>query len=88
MYPNVQFLNLHVWVLSSVDCERKIKYISNEATELISHSKRPSTRAVYDAKWRVFSNWCCGRHIDPGRPSIPEVADFLIFLFNEKKCQI
>ena len=26
------------------------------------------------------SNWCRGRHINPGRPSIPELADFLIFL--------
>ena len=64
------------------------KKFSHTATELISQSKRASTRAVYDAKWRIFSNWCGGRHIDPSRPSIPEVADFLIFLFQEKNYQI
>ena len=64
------------------------KKFSLAATQLISQSRRASTRSVYDAKWKIFSNWCRGRRIDPVHPSSPEIADFLIFLFQEKKYQM
>lgn len=61
---------------------------SEEVADLVAKSRRPSTRKVYDAKWAVFSNWCCKRKIDPVSVTIKSVADFLLYLFRDKKCQI
>ena len=59
---------------------------SQEAASLIAKAKRPSTSAVYDAKWTVFTRWCLRRRVDPLHPSLGKVADFLIFLFEERNC--
>ena len=59
---------------------------SAKAASLIARAKRPSTSTVYDAKWKIFSNWCVERKIDPRRPSLGKVADFLIYLFEVRKC--
>ena len=75
VYTNIQVLNLHVWAWSSVDCERS----SQEATEFIQESSGLQPGSLR-CQTESVSNWGRGRHIDPGRPSIPELADFLIFL--------
>ena len=36
-----------------------------------------STRSVYDAKWKVFGNWCKRRKLNPFKLSTPKVLDFL-----------
>ena len=43
---------------------------------------------VYDAKWRVYLDWANKRQIDPIKATPNVIADFLTFLFNEKKCQV
>lgn len=53
-----------------------------------AQARRLSTRRVYDAKWKVFSDWCSRRETHPFNPSPMEVADFLLHLFTEKKCQV
>ena len=60
---------------------------SKKAASLIAQAKRPSTSKVYDAKWTVFTDWCHRRKIDPLHPSLGKVADFLVFLFEEKHCR-
>ena len=61
------------------------KRFSTQATAFIAKSRRASTSAVYDAKWTVYVRWCESREIDPLSPSIPQLADFLVFLFADKK---
>ena len=57
---------------------------SERASQFIESSRRQSTRTIYDAKWRVFTNWCAQREINPCQASIPVIADFFVFLFDEK----
>ena len=57
---------------------------SESATKRISGAVRPSTGAIYDSKWSIFCSWCLQREIDPLRASAQQVADFLVFLFEEK----
>lgn len=64
------------------------KRFSEEVAEFVSQSRRPSTRKVYDAKWRIFTGWCRTKQIDPVTAPINVVADFLLHLFQVKKCQI
>ena len=64
----------------------KKRGFSSKAATLIAKAKRPSTSTVYDAKWKVFTSWCLRRKVDPLRPSLGKVADFLIHLFQERNC--
>ena len=63
------------------------KFSANVARHA-SQARRSSTRRVYDAKWKVFSDWCCQRETHPFNASPMVVADFLLHLFTEKKCQV
>ena len=50
----------------------------------MAEPQKPSSGWVYDAKWGIFRNWCTGRHTDPGMANIPELADFLCYIHEEK----
>ena len=63
------------------------KNFSRDIAEHVSKARRPSTRKVYEAKWGVFSSWCRTRKITPSKVSVSNVADFLLYLFEVKKCQ-
>ncbi|KAH3776923.1 hypothetical protein DPMN_178357 [Dreissena polymorpha] len=60
------------------------KRFSVRASTLVTSARRKSTRAVYDAHWKLFSNWCVRGKIDPLNPSARHIADFLIYLFDDK----
>lgn len=64
------------------------KRFSSRASLLIASARRQSTRTVYEAKWRVFSEWCARRKIDPLDPSPRRLADFFVFLFDTKKLSV
>ena len=53
----------------------------------IEAPRRRSTRSVYEAKWAVFVRWCETSLVDFRSPSIEQVADFLLHLFQEKNLQ-
>ena len=61
------------------------KKISKEVADHVSRARRESTRKVYDAKWRVFVDWTNQKQINPIKASPTVIADFLIFLFRDKK---
>ncbi len=44
-----------------------------------------STQVIYDSKWNKFENWCGDRKISPSSTSLGELANFLLYLFNELK---
>ena len=50
----------------------------------IEAPQRRSTRAVYKSKWTVFVRWCEENKVDFRSPSIKQIADFLLYLFQEK----
>ena len=62
-------------------------FLQNVA-DVVSKSRRTSTQKVYDAKWIVHSNWCHRRKINPVSAPLTVIADFLVYLFSEKKYQI
>ena len=64
------------------------KRFSSKASSLIANARRQSTTTVYDAKWKVFADWCARRKVDPTDPSARRLADFFVFLFEEKKLAI
>ena len=66
---------------------RDRKFSANVARHA-AEARRLSTRRVYDAKWKVFSDWCMQREAHPFSATPSEVADFLLHLFQKKKCQV
>ena len=53
------------------------KGFSERSAISITKSVRVSTASVYDAKWKIFVDWCRGRQIDPLRTSVPQLAQIL-----------
>ena len=60
---------------------------SGEVAARIEAPQRRSTRAVYESKWAVFLRWSKENKVDFRSPSIRQIADFLLFLFQEKHIQ-
>ena len=53
----------------------------------IEAPQRRSTRSVYEAKWTIFTKWCFTNQVDFRSPPVKSVADFLMYLFEDKKLQ-
>ena len=46
-----------------------------------------STRSVYEAKWTIFTKWFISNQVDFRASPIKSVADFLMYLFQDRKLQ-
>ena len=57
---------------------------SDQVAARIEAPQRPSTRAIYEAKWALFVRWCQSNQVEFRSPSIKQVADLLLYLFQEK----
>ena len=53
----------------------------------IEAPQRRSTRSVYEAKWTIFTKWCISNQVDFRAPPVKSVADFLMYLFQDRKLQ-
>ena len=54
---------------------------------IIEAPQRRSTRFVYKAKWAVFVQWCKAHQVDFHSPSVEQITDFLLHLFQDRKLQ-
>ena len=53
----------------------------------IEAPQRGSTRSVYEAKWSIFTKWCLSNQVDFRAPPLKSIADFLLYLFQDRKLQ-
>ena len=53
----------------------------------IEAPQRGSTRSVYEAKWAIFTKWCITNQVDFRATPVKLVADFLMYLFEDRKLQ-
>ena len=60
---------------------------SSPVASQIEAPQRSSTRTVYEAKWADFVRWCESSQVDFRSPSVKQIADFLLHLFQEKNLQ-
>lgn len=58
---------------------------SESAAKRISLPHAASTSNIYNSRWGTFAKWCEASKIDPFKASVPQVANFLIFMFEERK---
>ena len=57
---------------------------SGEVRERIKKPQRKSTRSQYDARVKIFKEWCRDNRVSTSRPPHNKVADFFQYLFDEK----
>ena len=60
---------------------------SKAVAERTEAPQRESTRSVYEAKWAIFTKWCISNQVDFRAPTVNTVADFLMYLFQDRKLQ-
>ena len=65
----------------------KRRGFSNEVLERMPLVHAPATNKVYRSQWRLFESWCKSRDFDPLTATSVLVADFLVYLFKERKIQ-
>ena len=53
----------------------------------IEAPQRGSTKSIYEAKWTIFTKWCITNQVDFQGPPVKSVADFLMYLFEDRKLQ-
>ena len=59
---------------------------SDSVINALSRARSSSTNRVYDSKWKLFKEFCSNRSVLPESPGPAVVADFLMYLFEERKC--
>ena len=57
---------------------------SASVEERVKAPQRESSRAVYTSRWSLFRSWCKENKVDLAEPPISKIADFLLFLFEDK----
>ena len=60
---------------------------SSPVASRIEAPQRSSTRTVYEAKRAIFVRWCETSQVDFRTPSVKQIADFLLHIFQEKNLQ-
>ena len=53
----------------------------------IEAPQRGLTRSVCEAKWTIFTKWCLSNKVDFMSPPLKAIADFLLYLFQDRKLQ-
>ena len=61
--------------------------VSEAVAARIEAPQRGSTRSVYEAKWTIFTKWCLSNQVDFRAPPLKAIADFLLYLFQDRKLQ-
>ena len=51
----------------------------------IGAPQRVLTRSIYEAKWTIFTKWCLSNQVDFRAPPLKAIADFLLYLFQDRK---
>lgn len=70
--------------LETVQLRLRRQGFSEGVAQVVTHRVRPSTASVYGSRWQAFVDWCLTMNIEPTSPSIPQIADFLLHLSNDK----
>ena len=57
---------------------------SLDVCSLMADSLKESTIKQYESRWKLFVSWCKANNVSHLTPTIPQVADFLVYLFKER----
>ena len=78
LHRNLSNLNLHARLLASKE---------QGFSEAVAARIGGSTRTISEAKWTIFTKWCLSNQVDFRPPPLKIIADFLLYLFQDRKLQ-
>ena len=63
-------------------CQRSARHFgfSERVARQLAFARRHSTRLNYQSKWSTFCAWCHSLGHSVSRPTVPKIADFLLYL--------
>ena len=61
----------------------QLQGFSVEEAGRIAAPQRSSTRTIYKSKWALFEKWCRKNLVDFSTPSVKEVSDFVMYLYQD-----
>ena len=61
---------------------------SSRVVNQLGFARRSSSRAVHQSKWLVYRGWCRSEGHSISRPTLPKVADFLLWLHRTRKLSV
>ena len=79
-HNNVEYLNR----VASGFQESNSGRFSSEVAERIKAPQRESSRKVYQSRWSIYGQWCTQNKVDITSTTVPQVAEFLNYLFTVK----
>ena len=56
---------------------------SVEVAERIAAPQRSSISTIYKSKWALFEKWCIENSVDFSTPSVKQVSDFFMYLYQD-----
>ena len=79
-HSNPQHLNLHTWCLGVDSSKNKA---SLWRWQRIAAPQRSLTKTIYKSKWALFEKWCRENSVDFSTPSVIQVSDFFMYLYQD-----
>ena len=74
--------------LETIQQFAKAKGFSTGVARQLGFARCSSSRAVYQAKWLVYRSWCRSENHSVSRPTLPKIADFLLWLTQVRKSSV
>ena len=84
LHRNLSNLNLHAWLLEPQQSRSKASLRQWQHLLRLLKEDQPD---LSEAKWTIFTKWCLSNQVDFRAPSLKAIADFLLYLFQDKKLQ-
>ncbi|CAC5417301.1 unnamed protein product [Mytilus coruscus] len=76
--------NIESCGMEIIKLRHKSKGFSEKTAEIMANARKTSTQTVYDARLRIYNSWCKEHNINSTSSTIPEVADFLLYLSTKE----
>lgn len=65
--------------------DRQLMDCSQGVRNTVLNARAPSTRSLYNNRWKLFSAWCSERSLDPQSCPVPRLLDYLQSLLDSGK---
>ena len=74
--------------LETIQRFTKAKGFFTRVAKQLGFARCSSSRAVCQAKWLVYHSWCRNENHSVSRPTLPNIADFLLWLRRVRKLSV
>ena len=84
LHRNLPNLNLLAWLLEPQSSWTRVSLRQWQQELRLLKDYQPDQS---EAKWTIFTKWCHSNQVDFRAPPIKSIADFLLYLFQDRKLQ-